>query len=139
MANGNFQHSLPGRLACITVTVALAAAGGVAIVGPSPSSFGLIGLASGVCVVSGIFAVLLATEEFVLHAVVMFVPTTILAAVYVAALLVVRHAGKLAGIVLLAMSAVPLVATLGVSHGSHGEPSSPRPPSTPLRPLHGRG
>lgn len=123
----------------MTVTLALAAAGGVAIVGPSATSFGLVGLAAAVCVVSGIFAVLLATEEFVLHAVVMSVPTTILAAVYVAALIVVRHSGKLTGIVLLALSVVPFVMTLGVSHRSHGERSSPRPPSTPLRPLHGRG
>ena len=110
----------------MTLALALASAGGIAVVGPSPASFGLIALAVAVCVVSGLFAILLATEHFVLHAVVMFVPTTILTATYVAFLMVLRHAGKPAGIVLLVLSFVPILVTLGMRHGPHGS-SSPQP------------
>jgi hypothetical protein len=128
MSDRRFLDSLPGRLMRMTLALALASAGGIAVVGPGSASFGLIALAVAVCVVSGLFAVLLATEEFVLHAVVMFVPTTILTAAYVAFLMVLRHAGKPAGIVLLVLSLVPIVVTLGLPHGPHGA-SSPRQPS----------
>jgi hypothetical protein len=135
MTDGRFLYSLPGRLMRMTLALALASAGGIAFVGPSSASFGLIALAVAVCVVSGLFAILLATEEFVLHAVVMFVPTTILAAVYVALLMVLRHAGKPAGIVLLVLSLVPILVTLGLPHGPHGA-SSPSQPSARLDALH---
>jgi hypothetical protein len=128
MSDGRFLYSLPGRLMRMTLALALASAGGIAVVGPSPASFGLIALAITVCVVSGLFAILLATENFALHAIVMFVPTTILTATYVAFLMVLPHAGKPAGIVLLALSLVPILVTLGLPHGPHGA-SSPSQPS----------
>jgi hypothetical protein len=128
MSEKRFRYSPPGRLACLTLAVALVGAGATSIVGPRSSSFALIGLAIGLYPVAAMFTVFVAPKELVLRAVVLFARCIVLTPVYVAALWLLQDVGsKPLGVALLALSLLPILVTLGVLHGSEDEPSSTGP------------
>jgi hypothetical protein len=128
MSERRFLHSPPGRLGCLSLTIALSAAGGIAIVGPRSNSFALISLAVALCLVSAMFTVFVAPVEFVLRTVVMLARTIVLTPVYVVALMALQGAGnKPAGVALLALSVLPILVALGGTHGSRDARSSSGP------------